>query len=183
MEFHGTARVSEIGAPHVYGIPWNSMEPLVPAKLAQFKFYGIPWNCSCQQNWRKLKFHVRLGNGVCHVGPRLAAVRKRHRRYTRCKECGAGVRGWLLLRWSFACTWRPNECQRALLCRNNRRHPMQYQAGASPWDRHIAVGNPVAGQWTRDDSPALELWLGPLGPERWGDWVYRGHPNMSHVVY
>ena len=46
---------------------------------------------------------------------------------------------------------------------------MQYQAGASPWDRHIAVGNPVAGQWTRDDSPALELWLGPWGPECWGD--------------
>ena len=126
---------------------------------------------------------VRLGNDVCHVGPCLAAMRKRHRRYTRCKECGAVMRGWLLLRWSFACTWRPNECQRAPLCRNNRRHPMQCQAGASPWDRHVAVGNPVAGQWTRDDSPALELWLGPWGPERWGDWVYRGHPNMSHAVY
>ena len=84
---------------------------------------------------------------------------------------------------AFACTWRPNRCLRAPLCRNNRRHPMQYQAGASPWDRLVAVCTPVAGQWTRGDSPALELWLGPWGPERWGDWVYRGDPNMSHVVY
>ena len=31
MEFHGTAHVSEIGAPEV---PWNSMELLVSSKLA-----------------------------------------------------------------------------------------------------------------------------------------------------
>ena len=70
MEFHGTARVSEIGALHIpwnsmellmsaklahfkfHGIPWNSMELLVSAKLAHYKFHGIPWNCSCQRNWR-----------------------------------------------------------------------------------------------------------------------------------
>ena len=37
MEFHGTARVIEIGALH-----------------------GIPWNCSCQRNWRilsSMEFH------------------------------------------------------------------------------------------------------------------------------
>ena len=36
------------------------MEPLVPAKLAQFKFHGIPWNCSCHRNWRtpsSMEFH------------------------------------------------------------------------------------------------------------------------------
>ena len=49
MEFHETARVSEIGEPQV---PWNSMELLVSAKLAHSKFYGIPWNCSFQRNWR-----------------------------------------------------------------------------------------------------------------------------------
>ena len=57
MEFHGTARVSEIGAPKV---PWNSMEFLMSAKLAHFKFHGIPWNCSCQRNWRtpsSMEFH------------------------------------------------------------------------------------------------------------------------------
>ena len=37
-EFHGTARVSEIGALQV---PWNSMELLVSAKLAHSKFHGI----------------------------------------------------------------------------------------------------------------------------------------------
>ena len=36
MDFHGTARVSEIGALEV---PWNSMELLVSAKLAHFKFH------------------------------------------------------------------------------------------------------------------------------------------------
>ena len=53
-EFHGirTSRVSEIGALQV---PWNSMELLVSAKLAHFKFHGtarvieigapkVPWN-------------------------------------------------------------------------------------------------------------------------------------------
>ena len=37
-EFHGTARISEIGALQV---PWNSMELLVSAKLAHLKFHGI----------------------------------------------------------------------------------------------------------------------------------------------
>ena len=52
MEFHGTARVSEIGA---FLVPWNSMELLVSAKLAHLKFHGtvrvseigallVPWN-------------------------------------------------------------------------------------------------------------------------------------------
>ena len=41
MEFHGTARVSKIGALQV---PWNSMDLLVSAKLVHFKFHGIPWN-------------------------------------------------------------------------------------------------------------------------------------------
>ena len=58
MEFHGTARVIEIGAPNFHGIPWNcschqigallvpwnSMELLVSAKLAHSKFHGIPQN-------------------------------------------------------------------------------------------------------------------------------------------
>ena len=52
MEFHRTARVSEIGALEV---PWNSTELLVSAKLAHFKFHGIKWNCSCQRNWRILR--------------------------------------------------------------------------------------------------------------------------------
>ena len=87
MEFHGTARVSEIGAPQD---PWytmefhgtarvieigtlqvllNSIELLVPAKLAQFKFHGIPWNCSCQRNWRtwsSMGFHGIASNGSIH---------------------------------------------------------------------------------------------------------------------
>ena len=57
MKFHGTARVSEIDALQV---PWNSMELLVSAKLALFKFHGILWNCSCQRNWRilnSMEFH------------------------------------------------------------------------------------------------------------------------------
>ena len=52
MEFHGTARVIEIGTLLV---PWNSMKLLVLAKLAHPKFHGIarvseigafqvPWN-------------------------------------------------------------------------------------------------------------------------------------------
>ena len=45
MEFHGTARVSEIDALLV---PWNSMELLMLSKLAHFKFHGILWNWSCQ---------------------------------------------------------------------------------------------------------------------------------------
>ena len=67
MEFHGTARVSEIGA---FKVPWNSMEfhgtarvseigaLQVPSNSMEFhgtahvieigapKFHGIPWNCS-----------------------------------------------------------------------------------------------------------------------------------------
>ena len=38
MEFHGTARLIEIGALQV---PWNSMELLVSSKLAHSKFHGI----------------------------------------------------------------------------------------------------------------------------------------------
>ena len=48
IEFHGTARVIEIGALQV---PWNSMELLVSAKLAHSKFHGIPWICSYKRNW------------------------------------------------------------------------------------------------------------------------------------
>ena len=57
MEFHGTARVSEIGAPQV---PLNSMELLVSSKLAHSQFHGIPWNCSCHRNWHtpsSMEFH------------------------------------------------------------------------------------------------------------------------------
>ena len=57
IEFHGTARVIEIGALQ---IPWNSMELLVSSKLAHSKFHGIPWNCSCHRNWRtssSMEFH------------------------------------------------------------------------------------------------------------------------------
>ena len=62
MEFNGTARVSEIGALHskFRGIPWNSMELLVSTKLAHLKFHGIPWNCSCHRNWHtpsSVEFH------------------------------------------------------------------------------------------------------------------------------
>ena len=56
-EFHGTARVIEIGAIQV---PWNSMELLLSAKLAHSKFHGIPWKCSCQRSWRtsnSMEFH------------------------------------------------------------------------------------------------------------------------------
>ena len=90
MEFHGTARVSEIGAPKV---PWNSMELLMSAKLAHFKFHefhgtagvseigalrssmefhGIPWNCSCQRNWRtqsSMEFHgIPWNSRVIEIG-------------------------------------------------------------------------------------------------------------------
>ena len=41
MEFQWTARVIEIGALQV---PWNSMELVMSSKLAHFKFHGIPWN-------------------------------------------------------------------------------------------------------------------------------------------
>ena len=87
MEFHGTARVNEIGALLV---PWNSMELLVSSKLAHSKihgiplnclcqriwrtlssmeFHGIPWNCSCQRNWRtpsSMEFHGTAG--VSEIG-------------------------------------------------------------------------------------------------------------------
>ena len=56
-EFHGTARVIEIGALQV---PWNSVELIVSAKLAHSKFHGIPRNCPCQRNWRtpsSMEFH------------------------------------------------------------------------------------------------------------------------------
>ena len=62
MEFHGTSRVSEIGALQV---PWNSMELLESSKLAHPKFHGIPCNCSCHRNWRttsSMEFH-----GTSHV--------------------------------------------------------------------------------------------------------------------
>ena len=81
MEFHGTARVSEIGALLVpsmellvsaklahhkfHGIPWNSIELLVSAKLAHLKFHGIPRNFSCQRNWR-ISSSMEL-NGTAHV--------------------------------------------------------------------------------------------------------------------
>ena len=41
MEFHGTARVIEIGALQV---PWNSMELLVSAKLAHPKFHAMEFH-------------------------------------------------------------------------------------------------------------------------------------------
>ena len=58
MEFHGTFRVSEIGALQV---PWNSMELLESSKLAHPKFHGIPWNCSCLRNWRTTSSCQRNG--------------------------------------------------------------------------------------------------------------------------
>ena len=67
MEFHGTARVTEIGATQDQ---WNSMELLVSAKLAHFKFHGIPSNCSCQRNWRtpsSMEFHGTAR--VSEIGP------------------------------------------------------------------------------------------------------------------
>ena len=57
MEFHGTARVSEIGA---LVVAWNSMELLVSTKLVPSNFHGIPWNFSCQRNLRtsgSMEFH------------------------------------------------------------------------------------------------------------------------------
>ena len=57
MEFHGTARISEIGALLV---PWNSMELLVSAKLAHSNVHGIPWNSMGRLVSEKLahfKFH------------------------------------------------------------------------------------------------------------------------------
>ena len=51
----------------------NSMEHLVSAKLAHFKFHGIPWNCSCQWNWRtpsSMEFPGTdrvIENGACQV--------------------------------------------------------------------------------------------------------------------
>ena len=48
MEFHGTARVSEIRALQV---PWNSMEFHGTARVIELvhsKFHGIPWKCWCQ---------------------------------------------------------------------------------------------------------------------------------------
>ena len=50
MEFHGTACVTAIGA---FQVPWSSMDLLVSVKLAHAKFHGIPWNCLqllCQRN-------------------------------------------------------------------------------------------------------------------------------------
>ena len=60
MEFHGIYRVIEISTLLFHEIPWNSMEMLVSTKLAHFKFHGIPWNCSCHRNWRvqsSMEFH------------------------------------------------------------------------------------------------------------------------------
>ena len=85
MEFHRTARVSEIGTLKVPWnsmertarvneigallVPWNPMELLVSAKLAHFKFHGIPWNCACQLNWRtwsSMESHGVPWNCSCH---------------------------------------------------------------------------------------------------------------------
>ena len=41
MEFHGTWSEQFYGTLQ---FPWNSMELLVLAKLAYFRFHGIPWN-------------------------------------------------------------------------------------------------------------------------------------------
>ena len=86
MEFHGTARVIEIGTLKVpwnfmellmsvklapfkfHGIAWNTMEMLVSSKLAHFQFHGIPWNCSCLRNWRvpsSMEFHGIPWNCSC----------------------------------------------------------------------------------------------------------------------
>ena len=85
MEFHGTGRVSEIGALEVpwssmellesaklahsqfHGIPWNSWELLVSVKLAHSKFHGIPWNSMemlVSANWctrSSMEFHGNAG--------------------------------------------------------------------------------------------------------------------------
>ena len=66
MEFHGTYRVIEFGAPQ---IPRNSMELFVSAKLAHFKFHRIPWTCSCQRNLcisGSMEFHGIPWNCSCH---------------------------------------------------------------------------------------------------------------------
>ena len=41
MEFHGTARVSEIGALHV---PWNSMEFHGTTRVSEIRTLQVPWN-------------------------------------------------------------------------------------------------------------------------------------------
>ena len=85
MEFHGTARVSEIGALEVpwnsllvsaklahlkfHGIPWNSMELLVSSKSAHLKFHGIPLNSMellVSSKLAHLKFHGIPWNCSCH---------------------------------------------------------------------------------------------------------------------
>ena len=51
MEFHGTARVVEIGAT-----------------LSPMEFHGISWNCSCHRNWRNpssIEFHEIPRNCSC----------------------------------------------------------------------------------------------------------------------
>ena len=47
MELFVTSKVAHIKS---YGIPWDSMAPIVSSKLAHSKFHGIPWNCSCHRN-------------------------------------------------------------------------------------------------------------------------------------
>ena len=99
MEFHGTARVIEIGALQV---PWNStellvssklahpkfdgipLELLVSAKLAHFKLLGIPWNsvnCLCQRNWHtpsSIEFHGIPWNCSCHGNWHIPSSMKFH---------------------------------------------------------------------------------------------------------
>ena len=60
LEFHGTARVIEIGALQV---PWNSMELLVSAKLAHLKFLGIP------RNFMELLVSAKLAHPSFHGIP------------------------------------------------------------------------------------------------------------------
>ena len=61
MEFHATARVSDIGAPQV---PWNSMKLLVSAKLAHSKFSKI---CAKQVPWNSVIFFLFNGTVVSSI--------------------------------------------------------------------------------------------------------------------
>ena len=76
MEFHGTARVSEIGATqNQWNSMWNfscqrnwhtssSMEFHGTARVSEIGALLVPWNCSCQRNWRtpiSMEFHGTAG--------------------------------------------------------------------------------------------------------------------------
>ena len=66
MEFHGTARVVEIGA---FQVPWNSMEFHGTARVIEIGALEVPWNSMellVSVPWNSME-HFLLSNGTIGI--------------------------------------------------------------------------------------------------------------------